>query len=130
MAKIREHLGSTTHELPSPYSVEYQHTLFTSFEPVTTEHLRSILTKCAPKSCDLDPMPTSLLLDCLDVVLPFMTDIINDFLISGVDPSFYKSAIVKLLLKKSTLDRNDMKSNQPVYNLLFVSKILEKVVAY
>ena len=42
VSKIREHLdsGTTTHELPSPYShdVEYQHTPFTSFEPVTTEH--------------------------------------------------------------------------------------------
>ena len=111
VAKIREHLdsGTTTHELPSPYShdVEYQHT---SFEPVTTEHLLSILTKCAPKSSDLDPMPTSLLLDCLDVVLPSMTDIINDSLVSGVFPSFYKFAIVKTLFKNSTLDPNDMKN--------------------
>ena len=133
VVKIREHLdGATTHELPSPYShdVEYEHTLFTSFKPVTTEHLLSILAKCAPKSCDLDPMPTSLLLDCLDVLLPSMTDIINDSLVSGVFPSFYKSAIVKPLLKKSTLDPNDMKNYRPVSNLSFMSKILEKVVAY
>ena len=133
VVKIREHLdGATTHELPSPYShdVEYEHTLFTSFKPVTTEHLLSILAKCAPKSCDLDPMPTSLLLDCLDVLLPSMTDIINDSLVSGVFPSFYKSAIVKPLLKKSTLDSNDMKNYRPVSNLSFMSKILEKVVAH
>ena len=52
VAKIREHLdsGTTTHELPSFYShvVECQHTSFTSFEPVTTENLLSIPTKCAP----------------------------------------------------------------------------------
>ena len=99
VAKIREYLdsGTTTHELPSPYShdVEYQHTTFITFEPVTTEHLLSILIKGATKSCDLDPMPTSLLLDCLDVVLPSMTDIINDSLVSGIFPSFYKSVIVK-----------------------------------
>ena len=70
---------------------------------ITTERLLSILTKCAPKSSDLDAMPTSLLLDCLDVVLPSMADIINDSLVSGVFPSFYKSAIVKPLLKISTL---------------------------
>ena len=103
---------------------------FTSFEPVTTEHLLSILTKCAPKSCDLDFMPTSLLLNCLDVMLPSKTNIINDSLVSDVFPSFYKSAIVKPLLKKSTLDSNDMKNYQPVSNLSFMSKILEKVVAY
>ena len=98
VAKIREHIDSetTTHELPSSYShdVEYQHTPFTSFEPVTTEYLLSVVTKCVPKSCDLDPMPTSVLLDCLDVVLPSITDIINGSLVSGVFPSFYKSAIV------------------------------------
>ena len=49
------------------------------------------------QSCDLDPIPTSLL---LDVVLPSMNDIINDSLVSGVFPTFYKSAIVKPLLKK------------------------------
>jgi hypothetical protein len=59
-----------------------------------------------------------------------MTDIINDSLVSGVFPSFYKSAIVKPLLKKSTLDPNDMKNYRPVSNLSFMSKILEKVVAY
>ena len=88
VAKIREHLdnGTTTHELHLPYGhdVEYQHIPFTFFEQVTTEHQLSILTKCAPKLSDLDPMPTSLLLDCLDVVLPSMTDIINDSLVSGV----------------------------------------------
>ena len=46
VAKIREHLDSgTTHGLPSPYShnVEHQHISFTPFEPVTTQHLLSIL---------------------------------------------------------------------------------------
>ena len=98
VAKIREHLDSRTtrHELPSPYNhdVEYQHTLFTFFEPVTTEHLLSILTKFAPMSHDLNPMPTSLLIDCLDVVLPSMTNIINDTFVARGFPPFYKSAIV------------------------------------
>ena len=39
-----------------------------------------------------------------------MTDIINDSLVSGVFPPFYRSAIVKPLLKKPTLDPNDMKT--------------------
>ena len=75
-------------------------------------------------------MPTSLLLDFLDVVFPSMADIINDSIVSGVFPSFYKSAIVKPLLKKSTCDPNDTKNYRPVSNLSFMSKILENVVAY
>ena len=59
---------------------------------------------CAPKSCELDPIPTSLVLECLDTVLSNMTSIINDSLTSGILPSSYKSAIVTPLLKKPSLD--------------------------
>ena len=82
---------------------------------------------CAPKSCELNAIPSSLLLECLDTVLPTMTSIINDSLKSGVFPSSYKSAIVTPLLKKPSLDPNDLKNYRPVSNL-FMSKILETVV--
>ena len=71
-------------------------------------------------------MSASLLLDCLDVVLPSMTDIINDSLVSGVFPTFYKSAIVKPLLKKYTFDPNDMKAIDQFLIYQFMAKILEK----
>ena len=120
----------TLHALVSPYNhdTEFHHTPFTSFQPITTDYLHSVVTKCAPKSCELDPIPTSLLLECLDTVLPTMTSIINDSLKSGVFPSIYKSAIVTPLLKKPSLDPNDLKNYRPVSNLSFMSKILEKVV--
>ena len=59
---------------------------------------------------------------------PTMTSIINYSLKSGVFPSIYKSAIVTPLLKKPSLDHNDLKNYRPVSNLSFMSKILEKVV--
>ncbi len=40
----------------------------------------------------------------------------------------YKTAIVKPLLKKPTLNHNNLKNYHPVSNLPFMSKILEKVV--
>ena len=64
-----------------PLSHLLQNTYFQSLLSVLQSHL--------------DPMPTSLLLDCLDVVLPSMTAILNDSLVSGVFPSFYKFAIVE-----------------------------------
>ena len=57
-----------------------------------------------------------------------MTSIVNDSLKSGVFPSSYKSAIVTPLLKKPSLDPNDLKNYLPVSNLSFMSKLLEKVV--
>ena len=82
----------------------------------------------APKPCELDSIPTSFLMECLDTVLPSMTSIINDSLMFGVFPSSYKSAIITPLLKKPSLDPNDLKNYIPVSNLSFMSKLLEKVV--
>ena len=80
------------------------------------------------KSCEIDPVPTSLLLECLDSVLPAITTIINKSLSSGTFPDLYKKAIVKPLLKKVSLDQNNLKNYRPVSNLMFLSKLTEKIV--
>ena len=41
-----------------------------------------------------------------------------------------KSSIVQPLLKKASLDQDVLKNFQPVSNLSFLSKVIEKVVAY
>ena len=53
----------------------------------------------------------------------------NLSLSEGCFPSHFKSALLSPLLKKPTLNKDDMKNYQPVSNLSFLSKILEKVVA-
>ena len=50
---------------------------------------------------------TPLLLECLDSLLPCITAVFNNSLVSGVFPSVYKSALVKPLLKKMSLDPDD-----------------------
>ena len=77
--------------------------------------------------CELDPLPTSFLTNCLDDVLPHLTSIINDSLPSGLFPSAFKSAIVKPLLKKTTLNPEILKNYRPVSNLSFLSKSLGKL---
>ena len=101
---------------------------FSSFAPVTESDVLKILKKSAPKSCDLDPIPTTLLFDCVDVVLPYLTKIINESLISGIFPEVHKTALVTPLLKKVGLDQNVLKNYRPVSNLSFVSKVIEKIV--
>ena len=90
--------------------------------------MKKILTQSTIKTCELDPLPTSFLTHCLDDLLPHLTSIINDSLHSGLFPSAFKSAIVKPLLKKTTLNPEILKNYRPVSNLSFLSKILEKVV--
>ena len=69
--------------------------------------------------------PTPLLLECLDSLLPCITAVFNNSLVSGVFPSVYKSALVKPLLKKMSLDPDDLNNCRPVSNLSFLSKVLE-----
>ena len=57
-----------------------------------------------------------------------MTEVINRSLTSGVFPQAHKAAIVKPLLKKPSLDHNNLKNYRPVSNLSFVSKLTEKII--
>ena len=58
-----------------------------------------------------------------------IVSIVNLSLSEVCFPTHFKSALVSPLLKKPTLNRDDMKNYRPVSNLSFLSKILEKVVA-
>ena len=98
------------------------------FSPVSEKEVHNILKKTAQKTCELDPQPTSLLYENIDLLLPALTNIINRSLPSGEVPSEFKTAVVKPLLKKASLDPKQMKNYRPVSNLPFLSKILEKVV--
>ena len=79
------------------------------------------------KSCNLDPMPTPLVIDCIDVLLPIITKIINLSLESGMFPDAWKNALVHPLLKKVGLDFH-FKNYRPISNLQYVSKLTEKAV--
>ena len=58
-----------------------------------------------------------------------MIVLVNSSLSEGVFPSCFKTACVKPLLKKPSLDTNVLKNYRPVSNLPFLSKVLERVVA-
>ena len=74
-------------------------------------------------------MLTSLLVDHIDVLLPAISNIVNLSLTSGVVPAQFKVAHVTPLLKKPSLNPEDLRNFRPVSNLHFLSKILEKAVA-
>ena len=89
-----------------------------------------IINSASAKSCELDPIPTTLLYENLDILLPAITNIINTSLTTGIVPRYLKTAIVNPLLKKPSLDKNLLKNYRPISNLPFLSKIREKVVLH
>ena len=48
----------------------------------------------------------------------------------GVFPHQFRHSIVTPLIKKPSLPRNDLKNYRPVSGLNFISKVIERVVAY
>ena len=98
-----------------------------SFCPLTESDVSALIKTSAKKSCLMDPMPTSLVVGCLDVLLPVMTRIVNSSLSSGYFPAEWKEALVCPLLKKAGLDLV-FKNLRPVSNLQFLSKLTEQAV--
>ena len=80
--------------------------------------------KCPSKYCQLDPAPTFIIKDCIDVLLPSLTKIVNNSLVNGYFPQNWKCSSVIPLLKKPNLER-DFGNYRPVSNLKFISKVVE-----
>ncbi|CAB4034428.1 Hypothetical predicted protein [Paramuricea clavata] len=74
------------------------------FEQSSEEDVKNLITKSNGKTSSLDPMPTSIVVQCQDVLLPVLTRMINMSLDSGVFPDKWKVADVRPLLKKWNLD--------------------------
>ena len=73
-------------------------------------------------------MPTWIVKQCLDELVPIFTHIVNHSLCSGSFPATFKIAEVIPLIKKSTLDPELLNtcSYRSVSNLKFLSKVTEK----
>ncbi len=124
---IREKLDSTP-DINHGMAIDPQNTGITplsDFTQLSESEVRKLFMKAATKSCSLDPIPTSLLKNCIDTLLPILTLIVNLSLKYGEFPEEWKLAIILPLIKKLGLDLI-FKSYRPVSNLQFVSKVTEK----
>ena len=98
-----------------------------SFKTLTECEVKHLIQKMAKKSCILDPVPTTLVHNCLDMLLPCITRIVNTSLSTAHFPGEWKEALVTPLLKKGAKD-SEYKNLRPVSNLQFVSKVVERAV--
>ena len=102
---IRQSLNITTGTAEEPLT----RLNFSSFRPATSNEIRSLILSYGNKFCALDPLPTWLLKQCINKLLPMITSI-----------------IIVPLLKNIKLDHENLKNFTPVANLHFLSKFLEK----
>ena len=99
------------------------------FESASEDEIKKLILGSSSKSCVLDPIPTSVLKNCLDILITPITDMINISMETSTFPKNFKEAHVRPLLKKTSLSKNKLKNYRSVSDWSFISKILEKVVA-
>ena len=128
---IRNSLPLSSIEEAEPRKFPSTSKVLSTFQGFTESDIKNIILKSPPKSCNLDPMPTWLLKECLENshFLSVVSHIINAC-VTGTMPSCMKEAVVRPLLKKPTLDNSNFKNYRPISNLPFLSKIIEKVIAH
>ena len=98
-----------------------------AFTALSEDDVRQLIQNSNKKSCSLDPLPTPVALDYIDILLPVINKIINLSLVSGQFAKEWKCALINPLLKKSGLDLL-LSNYRPVSNLQYISKLTEKVV--
>jgi len=120
---------SATAGLPPPLISRTASSSLASFRPCTQTEVRRIIMQSPVKSGMLDPVPTFLVRESVDLLLPFLTTLANTSLMEGRLPASQKHAIVTPRLKKSGLDPTDIANLRPVSNLTFMSKVIERAAA-
>ena len=92
---------------------------------VSEQELNSMIPKSKPTTYLIDPIPTSLFLNCLGDLLPTLSQTINDNLQSG---SFLSLFNMLSLSQFSKLSLVHLKNYHPVSNYSFLSKVTKKIV--
>ena len=88
-----EGVRATTNDAAPPVFSSYSGHQLDHFDDVSIDDVRKVLTGSPPKSWMLDPLPTFLLLEVVDVLLPFIWVMVNASLQEGCLPRSQKAAI-------------------------------------
>ena len=119
--------SSVAHHLPGCVTAPVA--TLSEFNHVTSQELSDIIRSNAVKSFQLDPLPAAVLKKCLDVLLPVLIRIVIFSISQGIMPSCMKEALLDPLLKQLSLDYELFCHYRPISNLMFTSKLCERLVA-
>ena len=130
---IRENITPSILEITRWRCGRQSHSIWYTKCTKRTAHIpiKKIILKSRTKLCELDPIPTWLLKQCQDSLIPLITRIINTSLSESKVPQKLKNYLIRPLLKKNNLDRQILKNNRPVYQTyLFYPKYWKRTSQY
>ena len=100
-----------------------------TFMEATEAEIRNIIKMSPVKSCELDPLHTWLLKECIAELVPTITDIVKMSLRESMIPKSLKTSLIRPLLEKTGLESYILKNYRPVSNLTFILKVIENVIS-
>ena len=126
--KIVSEMVSNSNDPTSTYTLEERncHVSFEIFRPLSVTEVKCLISKSSSASCDLDPIPTSLVKKSVHELAPIIQCIINKSFQTGIFPDSLKDAIVHPLIKDCKLDPDILKNYRPITNLKFIGKTVER----
>ncbi|XP_041467318.1 uncharacterized protein LOC121417647 [Lytechinus variegatus] len=99
------------------------------FCTLTEEEVLKLIKRSSSKSSPADPLPTWLLKRHISSFLPTLTELINASLSTGTFPAALGSAVITPVLKKPSLDKNNLQNYRPVSNIRYYGKLIESAVS-
>ena len=128
IAEIRDSLTAKQVQLqPPPVLHQSVAPFINSFRLLSDDEVSVIVRKSPTKTCEADPIPTTLLKDILPNMVPLLREIVNKSLQTSTFLDDLKVALVRPPLKKINLDLIE-KNYRPVSNLQFIGKLIERAV--
>ena len=101
-----------------------------TFEPFTETNIRHLLKRSSTAFNAVDPIPTWLVKDSLDILISPITNVVNKSLSLGIFQRSMKPALVKPLIKNHRMYCYILNNYRPVSNITFLSKVIERAVAF
>ena len=98
------------------------------FKALSIEEVQKLIARSPIKSCPLDPVPSFVLVQLVDILLPVLTSMINLSFETAHFADAWKETLLLPVLKKSGLEVA-YKNFRPISNLCFASKLSERAAA-
>jgi len=126
--KVEKVRSNTSGASPPTFSRVRPGVSLVAFSPLTIDDVITAVHRLPDKSSAADPIPTNVLKQVIDLVAPFICELINRSLKAGQFPDVFRHAFVTPVVKKTGLDATNASSYRPIYNLSVLSKLLERLV--
>ena len=95
--------------------------LLHSFTPAILLEIENLLSQSSDSYCDLDPVATTVVKIIFNAISLIILSIVNIFITIGTIPSTLKSSKISSLLKKPSLNKEDLSHYCRIENLSFIS---------